>query len=84
MKLAILGPNMTQVSFPDGTRVLYSYNTAVAVFLSSEPHCLATSKKWGPTTSKHINKWLNGAAAARIPQEELELLVGTIVRVERA
>lgn len=65
MKLKKLGSNMTELELNDGTLVLFSYETPVAARVDTvndvvySGKILKTSKKWSPTTSKHINKWLS-------------------------
>lgn len=63
----------TEIALPSGYLVLYSYNTPVAV--RAHGNYFRTSKKWSVTTSKHINRWLEGVKATEIPQEQLELLL---------
>jgi hypothetical protein len=65
-RLRQLGPNMTEVQHGEVT-VLYSYQTPVAVFAPGIGY-LRTDHKWSVTTSKHINKWLDGATAKKVPQ----------------
>ena len=67
-KLKSIGSNMATISTVDGTVILFSYETPVAALLPSGRY-VKTSKKWSPTTTKHINKWLVGVFA---PVEELE------------
>ena len=57
IKVDNVGSNMTQVSLPDGTEVLYSYKEPVAAFVPGEGF-LRTSKRWSNTTTRHITKWL--------------------------
>jgi hypothetical protein len=61
--LTPIASNMTEVSTPNGNRVLYSYSTPVAAYLQGVGYC-RTDKRWSVTTSRHINKWLDGAEAA--------------------
>jgi hypothetical protein len=67
-KLKSIGSNMATISTVDGTVILFSYETPVAALLPSGRH-VKTSKKWSPTTTKHINKWLVGVSS---PVEELD------------
>lgn len=88
MKLNPIASNMTEVvvkvpGFRGDTKVLFSYQTPVAAMnLSPEWHeehggaCVKTDKKWGATTSKHINKWLAGASAKELPQWYFDGLTG--------
>lgn len=64
MKLAKLGNNETEVQINNDVTVFFSYNTPVAAHISGEGY-YRTSKKWSVTTSKHINKWIDGPAVER-------------------
>jgi hypothetical protein len=84
MKINHIGSNMTELKLdgPDHITILFSYNTPVAAFGLSpawhEAHgagYIRTEKKWSVTTSKHINKWLDGVNAAKVPQSTLDSLV---------
>ena len=66
-----IGSNMTQI---DGTSVLFSYFMPVAAFIVGEG-LIRTDKKWSVTTSKHINKWLDGRNATEKPQSYLDSLI---------
>ena len=75
IKVSQIGSNMTELVFngrqgPGGPRtlqanVLISYETPVAVLLAGDavgaarPRVWRTSTKWSPTTTKHINKWID-------------------------
>lgn len=84
MKLKPLASNMTELELEDygKTKVLFSYQTPVAALNLSPTWyekygcaMIRTNKKWSVTTSKHINKWLDGAKAVEVPQETLDNLV---------
>ena len=66
MRLETLGSNQTQITLTNGDKVFFSYNTPVAACIGSKWY--RTSKKWSVTTSKHINKWLNGSGAEEMDQ----------------
>lgn len=68
MKLNPIKANMTELEFTNGLRVLFSYKTPVAICNTSGEY-MKTSKKWSQTTSRHINKWLDGRQAQEMPQE---------------
>ena len=70
MQVQNIGSNMIQVVKNNGT-FLVSYSTVVAAQLSPGGF-VRTSKKWSVTTSKHINKWLEGAKAGDIDQKDLQ------------
>ena len=55
MKIKPIASNMTELVLDNGDRVLFSYETPVALFTSGE--FVVTKKKWSQTTTKHINKW---------------------------
>lgn len=65
MELKSIGPNQTEIR-SNGNTIFFSYNTPVAGIVDGE-FC-KTSKKWSMTTSRHINKWLDGASAKEMPQ----------------
>ena len=90
MKLKPIGSNMTTLTLNDGTEILFSYETPVAGYLSVEAldnhpfpqevgnGCMffRTAKKWSSTTTRHINKYLEGCTAAVVSQDQIESLVG--------
>lgn len=57
MTLNPIKANMTELDLGNGTRVLFSYKTPVAM-LHSDGMTYRTDKKWSVTTSRHINQWL--------------------------
>ena len=63
MRLETLGANQTQITLTNGDTILFSYNTPVAMFNRSNCVYYRTNKKWSVTTSRHINKWLQGSEA---------------------
>ena len=67
MFLKSIGNNQTQIDYEDGTSVLFSYSTPVAALTDNGYY--RTSKKWSVTTTRHINKWLDGVLAKEQPQE---------------
>lgn len=73
MSFQNLGPNQTQITRSDGTRILFSYSTPVAAYVAGRGY-IRTSTSYSKTTSKHINAWLDGCKAATVPQSELDAL----------
>lgn len=73
MSLKVIGPNQTQVTKSDGTRVFFSYSTPVAAYVPGRGY-IRTATSYSKTTSKHINAWLSGTKAATVPQSELDAL----------
>ena len=58
MKLKQIGSNQAELT-TNGMVVLFSYSTPVAAMLPSGRY-VKTSTKYSVTTTKHINKWLQG------------------------
>ena len=80
MKLKPLGSNQTELRLADGTTVLFSYQTPVACATFQGDNMdfvyYKTDMKWSRTTSKHINRWLDGVDEVSIkPQEFFNELV---------
>ena len=71
MYLSNLGSNKTEITLENGTKVLFSYQTPVAVWKDGE--FFKTSKKWSHTTSRHINSWVH--LATEKPQEYFDNLI---------
>jgi hypothetical protein len=72
MKMRNVGSNMTEIKTGKAT-ILFSYNTPVACQDENGLH--KTERYWSVTTSRHINKWLNGANAELKPQEFFDNLL---------
>jgi hypothetical protein len=68
-----IGSNMIEVRHGDNL-FLISYNTPVAAFVKGEFY--RTTTKFSRTTSKHINKWLDGAFAREVSQGVIEAWIG--------
>ena len=68
-----IASNMTLLETPKHI-VLFSYATPVASFDKSTYRFNRTSKKWSVTTSRHINKWLDGANAIEQSQDYFDNL----------
>lgn len=74
LQLNPIGPNMTEVE-TDEVIVLFSYSTPVAYEDKASGQCYRTSERFSTTTSRHINKWLEGREAQEVDQSQLEGLV---------
>ena len=74
MQLKRIAANQTEIVLNNGTTVFFRYDTPVAAQLPDYEY-VRTSTKWSVTTSKHINKWLNGVNAAEVSQDILDNLV---------
>lgn len=75
MKLNPIASNMTELTLLDGTKVLFSYKTPVAAQVNGT--YVRTAKKWSMTTSKHINKWLDGVKAEEAEQSFFDTLISS-------
>ena len=76
MKLKQLGSNQTELDLGD-VQVFFSYETPVAA-RTDMGALVRTSTKYSVTTTKHINKWLNGCEAAEVPQSVINDLVEVV------
>jgi hypothetical protein len=73
MKLSRIGANQTCINHNNGTEVFFSYDTPVAVKLPNYEY-LKTNVKYSVTTTKHINKWLDGVNAEEVSQDVINNL----------
>lgn len=58
--------------------VLFSYSTPVASYDKTTHDYYRTAKRWSMTTSRHINKWLDGVKAVEQPQDYFDNLLGGV------
>ena len=76
MKLTPIAANQNEVEFTNGTQVFFSYKTPVAAYCPSRGY-IRTANWFSSTTTRHINKWLNGVTeVTEVPQTVLQELVG--------
>lgn len=73
MKVRNVGSNMTELEI-NGYTVLFSYQTPVAA-LTPQGYT-KTSQWYSQTTTRHINKWLDGAEAVEMPQDFFDSITG--------
>ncbi len=75
MKLNPVGSNQAEIERADGSTVLYSYKTPVAVFVPGKG-ALCTKQRYSNTTSRHINaaveRW--GATRTNVEQTKIDKL----------
>ena len=71
IRLKHIASNMT-VLHRDNCEILFSYQTPVAVYDVKRGEYLRTETKYSQTTSRHINKWLQGVNAISVPQSIIE------------
>ena len=74
MQLKSIAANQTQLNLNNGTEIFFSYKTPVAAKLPNYDY-IRTATKWSRTTTRHINKWLEGVNATEVDQEVLNNLV---------
>ena len=74
MQLKRIAANQTEIVLNNGTTIFFSYDTPVAAQLPYYEY-VRTSTKWSVTTSRHINKWLEGVIATEVSQDILDNLV---------
>lgn len=83
MNLKQVGSNMTELDLPGGLKVLFSYQTPVAVRWTNGSlyTFYQTEKKWSQTTSRHIRTWLasyGDPGAQYKPQEYFDKLLAEV------
>ena len=76
MNLTPIAANQPQLNLNDGTEVFFSYKTPVASKLPNYDY-IRTATKWSTTTTRHINKWLEGVTAQTVDQTILDNLVAS-------
>jgi len=77
MNLSRIGTNEALIRFGDSTEVFYSYETPVAGYTIALGF-FRTSKKFSVTTTRHINKYLQGCDAEIMSQESIEVFTGAL------
>ena len=73
MKLKLIGSNQTELDL-GFAQVFFSYETPVAARLT-DGSLIRTQERYSVTTTKHINKWLQGCDCDRVPQERIDCLL---------
>jgi hypothetical protein len=75
MKLITIGANQMQLETSEW-RIYFSYNTPVVSENLVTGRTIVTEKKWSRTTSRHINKFLDGNTDFdKVPQESFNNLI---------
>ena len=77
MQLTPIASNMPEVETSEA-RILFSYRTPVAAYVFGEGF-VRTEKWWSVTTSRHINKWIDGVPAKEVAQTYLDNLVQEVI-----
>ena len=75
LQLKPIASNMNLLETPKHI-VLFSYATPVASFDKATYSFHRTTKKWSKTTTRHINKWIDGVKAIDQPQDYFDTLLG--------
>jgi hypothetical protein len=73
MKLYQKGSNMTELDL-GFAQVFFSYETPVAARLT-DGTLVRTDERYSVTTTKHINKWLQGCDALTVSQYRIDCLL---------
>lgn len=74
LKIKPVQTNVTELHLPDGAVILFSYQTPVAAQLAKGGF-VRTAEFYSPTTTRHINKWLDGRKANVVDQADISALV---------
>lgn len=74
MKLEQLNENTALVTFACGTKVLFSYETAVAAYCPGQGY-LRTKTWHSGTTTGHINQWTDADLTVEVDQGVIDNLV---------
>ena len=75
MKLHSFATNRTLLIFDDGTEVFFSYATPVAGY-SKKLGYIKSNRWYSSTTTRHINKYLDGNFALNVEQDTINNLIG--------
>ena len=80
MKIKQIASNMTELDL-GFAQVFFSYETPVAACLT-DGTLVRTEQWYSATTSKHINKWLNGCEALTVSQDSISFLLTSTSRCD--
>jgi len=73
MKIKQIASNMTELDL-GFAQVFFSYETPVAARLT-DGSLVRTDERYSVTTTKHINKWLEGCDALTVSQYRIDCLL---------
>ena len=73
MKIKQIASNTTELDL-GFTQVFFSYETPVAARLT-DGSLVRTEERYSVTTTKHINKWLDGCEALTVSQDRIDCLL---------
>lgn len=73
MEFKRIGPNLAEIQCTNGTRILFSYDDAVAAHVAGEGY-IKTKYTMSRTTGDHVKKWLGGSEAHFVSQDVLDML----------
>lgn len=74
VRSVVIGPNRSEHELDNGTRILVDYATPVAAYIVGRGY-IRTSTHYSVTTSRHINKWLDGVECETVEQSEIDGLI---------
>ena len=72
MRLQRQGKTSATVIDIGESQILYSYSTPVAAFVPGRGY-LKTDRFYSVTTSRHVNKWIDGRSTT-VPQSEIDAI----------
>jgi len=79
MEMIKINANTRELFLDNGLVVLFSYDTPVATYDPMRGVHFISNKKWSPTTSRQINKWLvSSARRIQIEQSYFDDLIQSV------
>ena len=73
MELKRIGANASVLTLGNGTKILFSYETPVAVKVAGG-ETLKTARFHSRTTSRHITEWLDDGCAESVREVKQEVI----------
>jgi len=75
MRLRTIGTNHSVLEFESGVRVLFSYESPVAVFIPNEGY-EQTDRFISRTTLRHIHTWIGREPCKLVSQDQIARRIG--------
>lgn len=77
MKFLRIGPNVTELEFRDGTKVLVSFEIPAAAYIPNVGY-VRTDRFISRTTQDHVTRWIRkaGAVSSVMAHEHIEQIMG--------
>lgn len=77
-----VGPNQTAVTFGE-VELFFSYKTCVAAY-APKLGWLRDAHKYSKTTSRHVNKWMDGVIGRELSTETFQQVITQAIESEPA